>query len=81
MMDFDAKPGFVHVAGAYSGGVQHCVICGGVLVDHRGSVQIAGGGGRPGGFPEGPVTKQGNCTSVGAHDDLPECEPSFEGVA
>lgn len=43
--EYETEHARVHVAGAMSGGVQHCVICGLVLTDMRGAVSPDGMGG------------------------------------
>ena len=70
-----AESGMVHTAGDYFEGIQLCVICGGIIVDDRGAM-IQQGQRMPGGFPEGPVTINGNMRSAFDDEDLPNCKPS-----
>ena len=70
-----AKSGFVHVAGPYENGFQCCVICGGIIVDHRDKV-MGQGHWIACGFAEGPVTVNGCMQAAYADDDLPYCRPN-----
>lgn len=63
-----------HIAGEYSDLMQHCIICGEVIIDDRGAVYPEDGPCKKG-FPPGPVYQRGNLTSVGRDEMLEDCKP------
>lgn len=70
-----------HTAGAYRDGLQLCIICGEIITDDRDmhrAIDMATGKPPmpPSGFPEGPVYRLGNLTSVGRLESLPDCSPN-----
>lgn len=62
-----------HVAGEMAEGLQHCILCGSVLIDYRDSYFIDGGMVR--GWPEGPVCVNGNFSMAGtpAEEEVVPC--------
>lgn len=65
--------GIVHTAGKYENGMQHCIVCGVVIVDDRGAM-IQEGQRAPKGFPEGPVTVDGAMSAAFDDERFPHCE-------
>ena len=80
--EYDSKHGIIHIAGAMTGGVQHCVVCGEILTDNR-NAHYAIVSGEPAptdrGWPQGPVlvVKSGMRTDyeVGEPKRVPYCKP------
>ncbi len=55
----------VHIAGKYQEFIQKCTRCGFVICDDR-EAMVTDDQCAPIGFPEGPVSVEGNCTMTGA---------------
>lgn len=65
-----------HVAGPMTDGVQHCVVCGLVLMDYR-QAMVPAGDTLPTGWAEGPVYVCGNFWTSEAPRNVTinECRP------
>lgn len=63
MSDGSTTPFIKHIAGEFSDGLQHCVICGFVLADYR-HAMVPKGQRMPGGWEPGPVYVSGNFYSA-----------------
>ncbi len=77
----NAAPDTNHIAGAYDyeTRLQCCVICGGIIQNNRDHRRMVCHPPDPTAshshWAEGPIFRQGNMTSVGRNEELPDCLP------